>query len=279
VTVNDVTEPFRVVLVWTDYPGAYGSTQNLVNDLDLRVQGPDGTTYLGNVTQGLNPGRSVTGGNPDRVNVEEGVFLPSSQFGLVAGTYTLTVEAINVPQGPQPYALVAVGGLEGGPIDTEAPEVASTNPTNGSYDVPLNAALSITFSEEMGHSPVANAFSIEPVVAGTFAWNGPTLTFTRSTLPEHDTVHFNGGDGFGREPVPSPFSSPLRAWELRLDRTLSLRRLQQCQRARHRVTRTRFIHISAQPQTATEIECSMFSTGAMGHRRQVPYFLRAPGLR
>ena len=100
-----------------------------MNDLDLRVQAPDGKTYLGNVTQGLNPGRSVTGGNPDRANVEEGVFLPSSQYGLVAGTYTLTVEAINVPQGPQPYALVAVGGLEGGPIDTEAPEVESTNPS------------------------------------------------------------------------------------------------------------------------------------------------------
>ena len=114
--------------MWTDYPGAYGGTQILVNDLDLRVQAPNGKTYLGNVTQGLNPGRSVTGGNPDRANVEEGVFLPSSQYGLVTGTYTLTVEAINVPQGPQPYALVAVGGLEGGPIDTEAPEVESTIP-------------------------------------------------------------------------------------------------------------------------------------------------------
>jgi PKD repeat protein len=210
VTVTDVTEPFRVVLVWTDYPGAYGGTQILVNDLDLRVQGPSGTTYLGNVTQGLNPGHSVTGGNPDRVNVEEGVFLPTSQYGLMAGTYTLTVEAINVPQGPQPYALVVVGGLEGGPIDTERPEVESTNPINGAYDVPFDTTPSITFSEEMSHSSVANAFSIEPVVTGTFAWNGPTLTFTPSSpLAERTrytvTVSTAAMDLAGN-PLASPFS-------------------------------------------------------------------------
>ena len=210
VTVTDVTEPLRVVLVWTDYPGAYGGTQILVNDLNLRVQAPNGKTYLGNVTQGLNPGRSVTGGNPDRANVEEGVFLPSSQYGLVAGTYTLTVEAINVPQGPQPYALVAIGGLEGGPIDTEAPEVESTNPVNGAYDVSRNTTLSITFSEEMSHSSVANAFSIEPVATGTFAWNGPTLRFTpSSTLPERTrytvTISTAAMDLAGNR-LPSPFS-------------------------------------------------------------------------
>ncbi|MEO0248551.1 MAG: M14 family zinc carboxypeptidase, partial [candidate division WOR-3 bacterium] len=180
-TVTDTTEPLRIVLVWTDYPGAYGGTQVLVNDLDLRVEAPDGRTYLGNVTQGLNPGRSVTGGNPDRVNVEEGVFLPSPQYGLMAGTYTITVEAHNIPQGPQPYALVAVGGLEGGPVDTEAPEVVSTSPVDGAYDVPLDTTLSVTFSEQMSHSSVANAFRIDPLANGTLSWNGPTLFFRPSS--------------------------------------------------------------------------------------------------
>jgi len=107
---------FRVVLVWTDYPGAYGGTQILVNDLDLRVQGPDGENVSGQCHSRAESGSFSYGRNPDRANVEEGVFLPSSQYGLVTGTYTLTVEAINVPQGPQPYALVVVGGLEGGPM-------------------------------------------------------------------------------------------------------------------------------------------------------------------
>lgn len=42
-SVADSGEPFRATLGWTDYPGSTVASGGLVNDLDLRVQKPDGS--------------------------------------------------------------------------------------------------------------------------------------------------------------------------------------------------------------------------------------------
>ncbi len=94
--------PLKITIVWTDYPGSQMAAVELVNDLDLTLVGPDGTTYLGNVFAG---GTSVTGGSADRLNVEEQIYLPVS----ARGTYTIRVNGYNVPFGPQPFALVVTG--------------------------------------------------------------------------------------------------------------------------------------------------------------------------
>ncbi len=95
--------PLKFTLVWTDYPGVEGAAKALVNDLDLEVTAPDGTTtYLGNAFAG---GESVTGGAADRLNVEEQVLVPVP----VRGYYAVRVSAYNVPFGPQPFALVVAG--------------------------------------------------------------------------------------------------------------------------------------------------------------------------
>jgi subtilisin family serine protease len=97
--------PFRITLVWTDYPGSTSAAKALVNDLDLEVVAPDGTIYRGNA--GLySSGQCLRNGAWDACNNVEGVFiLPSAQNGK----YTIYVHGINVPYGPQPYALVASG--------------------------------------------------------------------------------------------------------------------------------------------------------------------------
>ena len=105
VTLTDVTEPFRVVLVWTDYPGAYGGTQILVNDLDLRVRGPDGTTYLGNVTQGLNPGRSVTGENRTVPTWRRASFCPRLSMDSWQELIPLPLRQSMLPRGLSPMPL------------------------------------------------------------------------------------------------------------------------------------------------------------------------------
>jgi PGF-pre-PGF domain-containing protein len=81
-------EPLRATLVWTDYPGSPASGKALVNDLDLTVTG-SGNTYYGN-------------GAPDSTNNVEAVEIKN----IVAGNYQFTVTGANVPQGPQPFALV-----------------------------------------------------------------------------------------------------------------------------------------------------------------------------
>jgi len=78
----------------------------MVNDLDLEVIAPDGTHYSGN--QGLYAsGQCLRDGKWDQCNNVEGVLVPNAQHG----TYTIIVRGINVPHGPQPFALVALGTM------------------------------------------------------------------------------------------------------------------------------------------------------------------------
>jgi subtilase family protein len=100
-TVNSNAQPLKVTLAWTDFPSTPAANPHLNNDLDLIVTGPGGT-FQGNVFSG---GVSVAGGSPDRRNNLEQVLLAAP----AAGSYTVTVRAINVPSGPQPFALVITG--------------------------------------------------------------------------------------------------------------------------------------------------------------------------
>jgi subtilisin family serine protease len=115
--------PFKATLVWSDYPGTSAATKMLVNDLDLEVSGPGGEFYRGNV---FGRGWSVVGGLRDNTNNVENVFVPSP----AEGTWTVTVRAYNVPQGPQPFALVVAGEFAGAPGDAP-PTVALSNPAEG----------------------------------------------------------------------------------------------------------------------------------------------------
>ena len=94
-----------VTLVWNDREGSSSATQSasrLVNDLDLTVTSPDGTTYKGN---DFANGFSTTGGSKDSLNNVERVRLASGP----SGDWTITVGHSGGSQ--QGYALVisAVG--------------------------------------------------------------------------------------------------------------------------------------------------------------------------
>lgn len=73
-SVDDPSQPVRLMLVWTDAPGhgLGGSTPAWNNDLDLEVDA-GGTTYLGNVFGA--DGLSTESGTADDRNNTEGVFL------------------------------------------------------------------------------------------------------------------------------------------------------------------------------------------------------------
>lgn len=91
-------QPLKITLVWTDPEGSSIASTKLVNNLDLQVIDPVGTTYRGNVFSG---GQSVTGGFFDLINNVEEVFLKTPS----AGTWTLRVRATSVPGAPsQPYS-------------------------------------------------------------------------------------------------------------------------------------------------------------------------------
>lgn len=139
--------PLKVTVVWTDYPSTEAASINLVNDLDLTVTAPDGAVYLGNVFSG---GWSVTGGSADRRNNVENVYIQSA----AAGTWTVTVKGYNVPNGPQPFALVVDGsfgttGPTETPTATPSPtETPTSTPTPSATPAPISTGLKV---------PAANA--------------------------------------------------------------------------------------------------------------------------
>ncbi|HPR63221.1 MAG TPA: S8 family serine peptidase [Thermoanaerobaculia bacterium] len=99
VNVTSSTEPLEIHLVWTDPESTTLAAVNLVNNLDLEVVDPGGsTTYLGNVFSG---GASTTGGSADFLNPVEGVLVPSPTTGM----WTLRVKATAVNgTGTAPYS-------------------------------------------------------------------------------------------------------------------------------------------------------------------------------
>ncbi|WP_404442833.1 S8 family serine peptidase [Sutcliffiella horikoshii] len=91
-------KPLKISLVWSDAPASTSASVTLVNDLDLVITAPNGTQYVGNdFTAPFN-------NNWDGRNNVENVFINAPQ----SGTYTVEVQAYNVPQGPQAFSLAIV---------------------------------------------------------------------------------------------------------------------------------------------------------------------------
>jgi hypothetical protein len=124
-TVTPTGGPLKITVAWSDYAAAANASVTLVNDLDLTVSGGAGN-FLGNVFSG---GWSATGGSVDRRNNLENVYIASPG----AGDYTVGVKGYNVPNGPQPYALVVTGGtisIAATPTNTPTvPPTATFTPT------------------------------------------------------------------------------------------------------------------------------------------------------
>ncbi len=145
INVTDTSVPLKVTLVWSDYPASANAGQSLVNDLDLTLTSPSGKVLNGNdFAQPYND-------KVDHTNNVEQVVISSPE----QGSYTLTVKGDNVPQGPQPYALVysgAIGDAQQPPTnpptdpptdpgDTQAPTAAITAPKTGET---VNGTVAVT---------------------------------------------------------------------------------------------------------------------------------------
>jgi len=142
--IEDPSQELEVTLAWTDHPGSSGSDEDdpaIVNDLDLKLNTPDGTRYVGNAFTGYNPGYSepdptdntwsgLRDGEYDGLNVEENILLLPDYNGVEKGTYELTVSGHNIPEGPQPFAVVITGGLDSSDTN-DPPSIELTRPTGG----------------------------------------------------------------------------------------------------------------------------------------------------
>lgn len=107
VRVFSSAEPLRITLVYTDEPSPAGTGKAQVNNLNLRVNRPDGLSYLGNYFDGV-AGESIYGGFFDGKNNVECVYDENPQPGI----WRIRVDPSNGPYSEgQGYALVVSGDV------------------------------------------------------------------------------------------------------------------------------------------------------------------------
>lgn len=106
VGVTDSAEPLKITLTWMDPPVALNTSLAPVNNLNLEVVSPGGTTYRGNA---FSSGVSAPGGSADNINNVEVVLVPTPE----PGPWTIRVAAPTVVPtfGEQGFAVVANGAL------------------------------------------------------------------------------------------------------------------------------------------------------------------------
>ena len=143
--VWDGTSPIRATLVWTDPAGASQTasdsrTRNLINDLDLKITAPNGTTtylpyvmpFVGNWSTASMTSNAIAGINTVD-NVERVDIVAPTQ----AGTYTVTVGmygANNLTGSSQAYSLIVTGGQN---VEANPPPVVNiTAPADGTAVLP-----------------------------------------------------------------------------------------------------------------------------------------------
>lgn len=77
------------------------------------------------------------------------------------------------------------------PPDTTSPTVVGTSPGNAT-DVAVTTTVEITFSEPMSKDSAQAAFSISPLVDGSFSWSGETMVFTPTLNLDYETSYIYG---------------------------------------------------------------------------------------
>ncbi|MDX2018124.1 MAG: S8 family serine peptidase [Planctomycetota bacterium] len=112
ITVTGSADPLKITLAYHDAPGAVDTTFAPVNQLALRVVGPDGSTYWGN---NLGAGISLVGGSADLVNNTQQVILPAP----TPGVYRVFIDAPAVQVGAQGYGVAITGAVTDGPCPAD----------------------------------------------------------------------------------------------------------------------------------------------------------------
>jgi subtilisin-like proprotein convertase family protein len=153
--MDDTGEPLEVTLAWTDFPSTPAASIHLINDLDLRVDGPSGGFVGNNFLHGV----SLHGGAHDRLNNLEQVLIEDP----APGVYSITISPHAVPSGPQPFSLVVTGGrftVTTGPRPSYYAHLVDDSGPNGNGDGVLDPGETATIPVTLWNSGDADATSV-----------------------------------------------------------------------------------------------------------------------
>jgi hypothetical protein len=140
----------------------------LVVDVSNRLNQGDDTIKLLN-SSGVTVDQVTYGSGADEA--------PAPGEGNSTGRYPNGVDTDNDAEDFEEFGTPTPGASNEVP-DTTPPTITAVLPEDGATDVPVSTTISATFSEAMNETSAEAAFSITPTVAGTFSWDGNTMTFT-----------------------------------------------------------------------------------------------------
>ncbi|HSX59250.1 MAG TPA: PKD domain-containing protein [Tahibacter sp.] len=126
--------PLNIALTWTDVSATVGANPALVNALRLEVVAPNGDVWTQKLPASPTPSNSVPTQSTTTTNYDSRNNVHRISFANpAAGTYTVRVRGINVPTGPQKYALAATGNFQvgGGGGTNVAPVANFSSSVNG----------------------------------------------------------------------------------------------------------------------------------------------------
>jgi len=153
--MQDTGQPLEVTLAWTDYPSTPAAATNLVNDLDLRVDGPSGGFTGNDFFQGV----SINHGVQDRLNNLEQVLIADP----APGVYSIQISPHAIPAGPQSFALVVTGGrftVTSGPRPAHWSHTVNDSGANGNGDGVLDPGESAKLPITLRNAGDATATSV-----------------------------------------------------------------------------------------------------------------------
>ncbi len=137
---NSTTQTLKATLVWSDYPAALNANPALVNDLMLEATDPaNSTNYHLTLDASYNIVQTTNDALPqDNRNTTEQLSISSAATGI----WKIKVKGINIPQAPQPYALVVTGDV----ADTTQPAA----PTGVSASATADNQITVSWSAATG---------------------------------------------------------------------------------------------------------------------------------
>ncbi|MDP7005059.1 MAG: S8 family serine peptidase [Phycisphaerales bacterium] len=97
------TGTIKATIAWDDVPATPLVIPSLVNDIDIAVIDPNGTTHYPWTIDPNNPGNPAVRTQPDHLNNIEQVQIDAGQPGV----YRIVITGYNIAQGPQTFGLMA----------------------------------------------------------------------------------------------------------------------------------------------------------------------------
>jgi hypothetical protein len=179
------SQDVRVVLSWFDpevlpLGSEEVADKTLVNDLDVKIVAPDGSTVLPYVLDRTNPGANATHGVNTVDNTEE-----VEIKGAPAGTYHVVITGSNIPQGPTQFVLVSNADLTAAP----PPCVDATEP-NDTVATAYSMPSSIDLKGDICSSTDVDNFTFHSTTSGTVQ-----ITIKSADSPLKATLITNGVSG------------------------------------------------------------------------------------